>query len=67
MQLLLSLIFFIALSTTVFFFGKLITWAIKRINPKSLNKEITNEDILKYNLIMVFSIILWSILFYFKT
>lgn len=66
MKILLTIIFFLATSTSVYFFGKLVTWAVYKINPENSKKEITNKDILSYNIVMIISLILWSILFYFK-
>lgn len=60
----LTIIFFFALATTIYFFGKLLTWAIWKINPSSFSKDITNKEIAAYNLVMIFSLVLWSILFY---
>ena len=66
MKLLLTLIFFLASSTSVYFFGILLTWIAWKIKPENFKKEITNKDILSYNVVMFISLILWSILFYFK-
>jgi hypothetical protein len=66
MKLLLTIIFFLALGTSVYFFGKLLTWIAWKIKPENFKKEITNKDILYYNIVMIISLILWSILFYFK-
>ncbi len=66
MKIILTLIFFLALTTSVYFFGKLITWVAYKINPSSFKKEITQRDILVYNLTGFFSVILWSILYYFS-
>jgi hypothetical protein len=66
MKLLLSIIFFLASSTSVYFFGKLLTWITWKIKPEKFQKQITNKDILSYNIVMIISLILWSILFYFK-
>jgi hypothetical protein len=66
MKLLLTIIFFLASSTSVYFFGKLLTWIAWIIKPENFKKEITNKDILSYNVVMIISLILWSILFYFK-
>lgn len=66
MKITLTIIFFLALSTSVYFFGKLLTWIAWKIKPENFKKEITNNDILIYNIVMVISLILWSILFYFR-
>lgn len=44
-NLILTLIFFLALSTTVLFFGKLLTWIAYKINPSNSHREITNKNI----------------------
>lgn len=59
-----SIIFFVALSTTVYFFGSLIAWHAQKVAPENCKKDYTNRDILYINLTMVFSIVLWTILFY---
>ena len=63
-ELLLTSIFILALSTSVLFFGKLMTWMVCRIVPQNCKKEFTNKDVLRANLIMVVSILLWAVLFY---
>jgi hypothetical protein len=65
MELLLSIIFFLASSTSVYFFVKLLTWIAWKIKPENFKREITNKDILAHNIVMNISLILWSILFYF--
>ena len=60
----LTIIFFFALATTIYFFGKLLTWAVWMINPSNFSKDITKKQIAAYNLVMIFSLVLWSILFY---
>jgi len=57
-------IFILALSTSVLFLGKLMTWMVYKIAPQNCKKEFTNKDVLKANLIMIFSILLWAVLFY---
>jgi hypothetical protein len=66
MKIILTIIFFLASSTSVYFFGKLLTWIAWKIKPENFKKEISNTDILTYNIVMIISLILWSILFYFK-
>ena len=68
MKIMLTIAFFFAMSTTVYFFGKILTWVAWKINPSgfSENFKITNKDILSYNIVMIVSIILWSIIFYYK-
>jgi hypothetical protein len=64
MNLLMTGIFILALSTSVLFLGKLMTWMVYKIAPQNCKKEFTNKDVLKANLIMIFSILLWAVLFY---
>ena len=64
MKIILSIIFFLAFVTSIYFFGKLLTWVAWKINPENFEREITNKDILSYNVTMFISIILWTILFY---
>lgn len=64
MNLLMTTIFILALSTSVLFFGKLMTWMVYKIAPQNCKKEFTNKDVLRANLIMIFSILLWAVLFY---
>jgi hypothetical protein len=66
MKIILTIIFFLASSTSVYFFGKLLTWFAWKIKPENFKRDISNKDILTYNIVMVVSLILWSILFYFK-
>jgi len=58
--------FFIALSLTTYFIGRLLTWMAYKINPTSFKREFTNKEILYSNVAMVIAIILWSIIFYAK-
>ncbi len=64
MNVLMTVIFILALSTSVLFFGKLMTWMVYKIAPQNCKKEFTNKDVLRTNLIMIFSILLWAVLFY---
>jgi hypothetical protein len=66
MKTVLTIIFFLASSTSVYFFGKLLTWIAWKIKPENFKKEITKKNILCYNIVMIISLVLWSILFYFK-
>ena len=67
-KLLLTIAFFFAMSTTVYFFGKLLTWIAWKINPISFGRDfkITDKQIVFYCNTMIASIILWSIIFYCK-
>jgi hypothetical protein len=59
-----TIVFFFALLFSIYFFGKLMTWMVERIKPNYLEDMITQSDITRYCLVMLISIILWSILFY---
>ena len=61
---LLTAIFMVALATSVYFFGRLMTWMVYKIAPQNCKKEFTKADILKANLMMVSSILLWGVVFY---
>lgn len=64
MKFILTIIFALALTTTVYFICKLLTWIAWKINSENFRNKITDKQILSYNIIMFVSIILWSILFY---
>ena len=64
MKLLMTLIFFAAFCGTTFFFSRLMFWMVSKISPSSFKNKITNSQILSYNIIMIISIILWTILYY---
>ncbi|CAG7581286.1 MAG: hypothetical protein SLAVMIC_00767 [uncultured marine phage] len=59
-----SIIFCVALAGSIYFFGKLVVWSISKLAPQNVEKQMTGKQILKYNLIMIFSIILWGILYF---
>lgn len=59
-----TIIFFLALSGSIYFFIKLMTWMTEKIKPKYLEDMMTQSDITRYCLVMLVSIVLWSILFY---
>lgn len=63
-NIILSILFFFALSTTTYFFGKLMTWVVYSIAPQSRQKEFTKKDIATANKVMIVSIVLWTIIFY---
>ena len=63
-ELLLTTIFMLALATSVYFLGRLMTWMVYKIAPENCKKEFTRGDVLRTNLVMIFSIILWGIVFY---
>lgn len=64
MKILLTIMFFIAVSLTAYFIGSLSAWMAYKINPKEFKEEFTNKDTLYANVAMVIAIILWSIIFY---
>ena len=64
MELKLSIMFFLAMLGTTFFFGKLMTWVVTKIAPKNCTKRVTREQIKSANFIMFISICLWTIIFY---
>lgn len=68
MKIMLTIIFFLAMSTSVYYISRLLNCVSWMINPTSFKEgfEITKKDILSYNIVMIVSIILWSIIFYFK-
>ena len=61
---LLTAIFMWALATSVYFLGRLMTWMVYKIATQNCKKEFTKADILRTNLMMVFSILLWGVVFY---
>lgn len=63
-ELLLTAIFMLALATSVYFLGRLMTWMVYKIAPQNCKKEFTRADVLRTNLVMVFSILLWGVVFY---
>lgn len=60
----LSILFVLALCGTIYFFGSLATWMVYKIAPQNCKVEITRKYINRYNMVMIISIILWGILFY---
>jgi len=66
MKILLTILFFIALSLTTYFISNLAIWMAYIINPNSFKEEFKNKDILSANVSMIIAIILWSIIFYIK-
>lgn len=63
-ELLLTAIFMLALATSVYFLGRLMTWMVYKIAPQNCKKEFTRADVLRTNLVMIFSILLWGVVFY---
>lgn len=63
LEILKGLIFFIALSGTIYFVCTFLTWLVWKIKPDNFKKEITRSDISEYNWVMIISIALWSILY----
>jgi hypothetical protein len=64
MKLILTIIFFLAFSGTTYFVGRLLTWFLYKVKPENYKKEFTKKDIRNANIVMIISIILWSILYY---
>lgn len=60
----LTVTFMWALATSVYFFGRLMVWMVYKIAPQNCKKEFTRADVLRTNLIMILSIILWGEVFY---
>ena len=60
----LAILFFLAMVTSTYFFGKLMTWMVSSIAPESRKKEFTSKDITVANIVMFVSITLWTIIFY---
>ena len=60
----LTIIFMWALATSVYFFCLLMVWMVYKLAPHNCKKEFTRADVLRTNLIMIFSIILWGEVFY---
>ena len=59
-NLILTILFIVALSGTIYFLGGLIQWSVYKI----IDKEIRRSDINNYCLSIIISIICWSIIFY---
>lgn len=66
MEYLKTILFFLSLFTSVYFFTGFTRWAIWKINPKSFKKEITNKEILIINIGAYISLILWTIIYHIK-
>jgi hypothetical protein len=60
----LAILFFLAMTTSTYFIGKLMTWMVSSIAPESRKKEFTSKDITVANIVMFVSITLWTIIFY---
>ena len=54
---LLTAIFMLALATSVYFLGRLMVWMVYKIAPQNCKKEFTRTDVLRTNLVMIFSIL----------
>lgn len=63
-DIILTIVFMVAIATTTHFFGRLMTWMVIKIAPKNLQRNFTNLDILKTKLVMIVSIFLWGVVFY---
>ena len=60
----LTITFMWALATSVYFFGRFMVWMVYKIAPQNCKKEFTRAEVLRTNLIMILSIILWGEVFY---
>jgi len=60
----LTIVFMVALATSIYFFGRLMTWMVYKIAPQNCKKEFTKADVLRTNLVMIFSILLWGFVFF---
>jgi hypothetical protein len=65
MNLFLTFVFFLAFGTSIWFLSRLFIMIASKIKPENF-RPITNKDILGYNIVMFISILLWSVLFYFR-
>ena len=63
-KLVLTVMFFLAFSGTTYFIGRLLTWFLYKLRPENCEKEFTKRDIRNANLVMIISILLWSIIYY---
>lgn len=57
--------FLLALSGTIYFTCNFIIWLAWKIKPDNFERKITNKDILRYNVIMFLSLVLWTMLYTF--
>jgi hypothetical protein len=57
MKLILTALFFLALSGTTYFAGSLLTWFLYKAKPENCEKEFTRKDIRKANVVMIISIL----------
>ena len=64
-EILKGIMFFLAMSGTIYFVCNFLTWLVWKTNPTNFKKEITSSDILGYNTVMIISIFLWTLLYIF--
>ena len=64
MNIILSIIFFLAFSTTTYFISRLLTWFLFKLKPENCKKDFTIKDIRNTNIVMIISIFLWTIIYY---
>lgn len=65
LEILKGVMFFLALSGTIYFVCSFLTWLVWKIKPDNFKKEITRLDITGYNWVMITSIALWTLLYIF--
>ena len=59
-----SIVFFFALSMSVFFVGKLIVWAVQSISPSQfIDQRMTSKEIDIYCLIGTIACVLWAVIY----
>ncbi len=63
MEIVKTLIFFVSLILTVYFYGKLFSWGVHEISKKGVNK-VTSRQIGWASICMCFGCIGWTILYY---
>ena len=63
MNIVLAIIFFFALMTSVYFVIRFVIMIIDIVND---SHEPSDREVFGYNIVMVISIALWSLLFYFS-
>lgn len=56
-----AIIFFVSLALSIFFFGRLVSWAVHNISD---TKKVTNSDIAIANWAMIVACVGWTILYY---
>ena len=64
MEIVKTIIFAFALTSTIYFLGGLVVWGVSKIAPENCKRALERKDINRYNISIVIGIILWSVLFY---